>query len=164
MSSLKTAIGYETPEKVRTEPTVYLEIRDSEPRRRGLSWTIRISVPDESDYILDVSGQPISGKRYRICKTRVENNSCTTTLRRVELGKVETRMARALEHVVNGFQSQELDEGKPSGVSMIWVTESVEKLKRIGMLCPKKDADKQINREINAMENQLKKERTEARL
>jgi RNase adaptor protein for sRNA GlmZ degradation len=58
LTSLRGALSCSNSEAEDVEPTVYLVIRDTEPEKYGVSWTIRIQRPDAADYVFDVVAIP----------------------------------------------------------------------------------------------------------
>ena len=62
----------------------------------------------------------------------------------------------SLEHVVNSFKSHNISTDKPNGMSVIWVTDVLDKLKRTGLLHFERGAREKIEEQIRNMEKKLK--------
>ena len=62
----------------------------------------------------------------------------------------------SLGHVVNSFKSCKINTDKPHGMSVIWVNDVLDKLKRTGLLHFERGADEKIEEQIRAMEKQLR--------
>lgn len=74
----------------------------------------------------------------------------------IKLGTIPSNNPHGVQHVVNRFKVQELDVGKPMGMSTIWVTDVLEKLERMGLLRLEKGAKVKIEKQIGLLEAQLK--------
>lgn len=158
-SKAKEALGRKPPEIKTPEPTVYLVILNFEATKIGVSWTIRIQIPDDHDYVLEIVPKPKARCGYFVREERVPNailksGSFTT----IKLGTIPTNggwSQRALQSVLSFFKSYELDGSKPNGVSIIWVTDVLETLKRQGFLCTKDDVDAKIELQTRLFEKKL---------
>lgn len=62
----------------------------------------------------------------------------------------------SLGHVANSFKSYAINTDKPYGMSVIWVTDVLDKLNRTGFLHFERSAKEKIEEQIRAMEKQLK--------
>lgn len=142
-------------------PTVYLIIHNAEPRKVGLSWTITIHMLDGLDYLFDVVPKPKYQKGYLVRLDRYPSAVVHSKFYKatIKLGVIPSKSAagkHAIGHVVEQFRSQSIDSTKPQGLSMVWVTDVLEKLKRTGLLIPEKGVDEKIEKQISLLKEQLK--------
>jgi plasmid replication initiation protein len=147
-------------EKKTVEPTVYLVIHNTEAKKYGLSWTIRIRMQDRADYILDVVADPKSRKGYYVHEERPQDAILTSKFfKAIKVGTIPTNggwAEHALEHVLCFFKTCELDKTKPHGVSIIWVTEVLERSKMLGFLCYESGATEKIEQKTRQLEKKMK--------
>lgn len=77
----------------------------------------------------------------------------------VKVGTVPSNTSvkeHALGHVVHTFRAHKIDADKPNGISVIWVTDVLDELRRTELLQFEKGANEKIEEQIRALEKQLK--------
>ncbi len=114
-------------------------------------------MPEGLDYLLDIV--PNSKKQRRGFHVReerypnanVHGNFFKAT---IKLGTIPSNNPHGVQHVVHRFKVQELDMGKPMGMSTIWVTDVLDKLERMCLLRLEKGAKTKIEKQIGLLEGQ----------
>jgi hypothetical protein len=157
LRGLRGALSRNNPESKEFEPTVYLIIHKPEPRNVGISWTITIRVPDGPDYMFDLLPNNTPKKGFHIREARASNVTVKSDYFKatIKIGVVPGNSSvkeHALGHVLHNFRAHKIDADKPNGISMIWVTDVLDELRRTELLLFEKGANEKIEEQIRALE------------
>ncbi|KAF7512781.1 hypothetical protein GJ744_000348 [Endocarpon pusillum] len=161
LTSLRGSLRRNNSEKKDPQPTVYLIIQRPEPRNVGISWTIAIRVPEGPDYMFDILPSNKTQKGFHVREMRVADANMKSEFFKatIKVGIVPINGPAAehsLGHVANSFKSHKISTDKPNGMSVIWVTDVLDKLKRTEFLHFERGANEKIEEQIRNMEKKLK--------
>jgi len=154
---LRGARSRNNQEAKESEPIVYLIIHRPEPRNVGISWTITIRVPEGSDYLFDILPNNTPKKGFHVREARAPNATVKSDYFKasIKVGAVpgdSSVKEHALGHVLHNFRAHKIDADKLNGISVIWVTDVLDELRRTGLLLFEKGANEKIEEQIRALE------------